>query len=156
MEEIEKIRSRDQIPAEDKWSLEDLYASDSDWETELTTLEEDQKTLAAFCGRLGQSGQALCEYLETMERVNMKMELLGNYCMRRADEDTRNAAYQAMSGQFMSVAVALGAACSFDTPEIMAISDETLEAFYPVPQAGALPPIPDGPAPPQGPHPIRR
>ena len=26
MEEIKKIPSRDQIPAEDKWAIEDLYA----------------------------------------------------------------------------------------------------------------------------------
>ena len=130
MEEIERIRTRDQIPTEDTWKLEDLYATDADWETELATLSEDQKTLSAFCGRLGQSGQTLCEYLETMERVNAKLELLGNYCMRRADEDTRNTAYQAMSGRFMSVAVALDAACSVATPEIMAISDGALEDFY--------------------------
>ena len=130
MEEIERIRTRDQIPTEDTWKLEDLYATDADWETELATLAEDQKTLSAFCGRLGQNGQTLCEYLENMERVNAKLELLGNYCMRRADEDTRNTAYQAMSGRFMSVAVALDAACSFATPEIMAISDGALEDFY--------------------------
>ena len=130
MEEIERIRTRDQIPTEDTWKLEDLYATDDAWEAELATLAEDQKTLSAFCGRLGQSGQTLCEYLETMERVNAKLELLGNYCMRRADEDTRNTTYQAMSGRFMSVAVSLDAACSFATPEIMAISDGALEDFY--------------------------
>ena len=49
MEEIERIRTRDQIPTEDTWKLEDLYATDADWETELATLAEDQKTLSAFC-----------------------------------------------------------------------------------------------------------
>ena len=44
--------------------------------------------------------------------------------------DTRNATYQAMTGKFMSVVVALGAASSFETPEIMEISNEVLENFY--------------------------
>ena len=35
-----------------------------------------------------------------------------------------------MTGRFMSTVVALGAALSFETPEIMAISDETLAGFY--------------------------
>lgn len=130
MNESKKIRSREEIPAEDKWALEDLYATDEAWEQELAALAEDQNDLASFAGKLGQDGQTLCAYLEKMEQVNAKAELLGNYCMRRADEDTRNAVYQAMTGKFMSVVVALGAACSFDTPEIMAISDETLERFY--------------------------
>ncbi|MDO5152833.1 MAG: oligoendopeptidase F [Eubacteriales bacterium] len=130
MNETKKIRSREEIPAEDKWAIEDLYATDEAWEQELATLAEDQSALASFAGRLGQDGQTLRAYLEKMEQVNAKAELLGNYCMRRADEDTRNAAYQAMTGKFMSVVVALGAACSFDTPEIMAIPDEVLEGFY--------------------------
>ena len=130
MEEIKKIPSRDQIPAEDKWAIEDLYATDEAWEKELAVLAENEKTLSAFAGRLGESGETLRAYLESMEKMNANAELLGNYCMRRADEDTRNAAYQAMSGKFMSVMVALSAACSFDTPEIMAISDEKLDGFY--------------------------
>ena len=32
MEEIKKIPSRDQIPAEDKWAIEDLYPTDEAWE----------------------------------------------------------------------------------------------------------------------------
>ena len=128
--EENQIRSRSQIPVEDTWALEDLYPSDEAWERELGSLSEDQAFLASFAGRLGQSGQTLCAFLERMEQVSAKEELLGNYCMRKADQDTRNATYQAMSGRFMSAAVALDAACSFETPEIMAISDEQMETFY--------------------------
>ena len=38
MEEIKKIPSRDQIPAEDKWAIEDLYPTDEAWEAELAAL----------------------------------------------------------------------------------------------------------------------
>lgn len=125
-----KIRTREEIPEEDKWAIEDLYASDDLWERELATIAADREYLAAFDGKLGSDGQTLFEYLERMEQVNVKAERLGNYCMRRADEDTRNPVYQAMSGKFMSVMVELGAACSFDTPQIMAISEQTLDGFY--------------------------
>lgn len=130
MEEIQKIPERSAIAPEDKWAIEDLYPSDEAWEAELKKLAEDQDALAAFAGKLGSSAETLYAYLHLSEEVNVRASRLGNYCMRKADEDTRNTTYQAMSGRFMSVAVALGAACSFDTPEIMAISDETLEGFY--------------------------
>ena len=129
MEEL-KILKRSEIPEEDKWATEDMYPSDDAWETELKTLDADKEKLVSFAGKLGQSAQNLYAYLSEMEAVNSKVELLANYCMRKSDEDTRNAAYQAMTGKFMSVMVALGAAGSFETPEIMAISDETLESFY--------------------------
>ena len=130
MAENTKIRKRSEIPVEDTWALEDLYATDEAWEQELATLSEDEKVLTSFAGKLGDCAENLYAYLEKTEAVNAKAELLGNYCMRKADQDTREAAYQAMVGKFMSVIVALSAATSFETPEIMAITDETLDSFY--------------------------
>ena len=130
MAETNKIRKRSEIPAEDKWAIEDLYASNEAWEAELATLEQDKEHLVSFAGRLGESGQTLYDYLFYSENMDVKISRLANYCMRRGDEDTRDSFYQAMTGKCMSVLVALGAATSFDTPEIMAISDEQLEQFY--------------------------
>lgn len=130
MSETTKIRKRSEIPVEDTWAIEDLYATDEAWEQELATLAEDEKILTSFAGKLGESAEKLYAYMEKTEAVNAKAELLANYCMRRADVDTRDATYQAMVGKFMSVIVQLSAATSFETPEIMAISDKTLDDFY--------------------------
>ena len=132
MAETTKIRKRTEIPVEDTWALEDLYASDAAWEQELETLSEDEKELTAFAGKLGECAENLYDYLEKTEKVNAKAELLANYCMRKADQDTREAACQAMVGKFMSVIVGLSAATSFETPEIMAITEETMDIFYAV------------------------
>ncbi len=130
MEEIKKYTSREEIPLEDKWAVEDLYPTDEAWEKELATIAADQQELASFAGKLTDNGETLYAYLKKTEALNVKAGKLGNYCMRRADEDTRNAFYQGMQGRFRSVMVALNAATSFDTPELMAVSDETLEGFY--------------------------
>ena len=130
MEETFGIRKRSDIPVEDTWATEDLFATDELWEEMLQTLEEDKNVLASYAGKLSGSAQALYEYLSKMEAVDVKADRLGNYCMRKADVDTRDATYQAMTGKFMSVVVALGAACAFETPEIMDISDDQLEQFY--------------------------
>ena len=124
------IKKRSEIPVEDTWATEDLYVTDELWEQELQTLNEDKDVLASFAGKLASSAQTLCDYLSKMEEVDVKADRLGNYCMRKADVDTRDATYQGMTGKFMSVVVALGAACAFETPEIMDISDEKLEQFY--------------------------
>ena len=128
--EENKIRLRSEIPNEDKWAIEDLYATDAAWEAELETLAQDQEYLASFAGCVGDSAEKLYSYLKRTEQVNAKAELLANYCMRKSDEDTRNGTYQAMVGKFMSVVVALSAATSFETPEIMAITDEKLDELY--------------------------
>ncbi len=129
MEDI-KIRERHEIPEEDKWATEDLYVSDEAWEAELPVIEEACKTAAGYMGRLGESGKTLYEFLRNQEDMSETIGRLASYCMRKADEDTRNATYQAMVGRFMGKMAALGAATSFQTPEIMAISDEQLDVFY--------------------------
>ena len=130
MEGSNTIRKRSQIPVEDTWALEDLYVNDEAWEAAAATLEEDMKVLSSFNGHLADSGEKLYEYLSTMERVDQKAGLLANYCMRKADQDTTNANYQAMSGKFMSTIFKLQAASSFETPQIMDITDEQLDGFY--------------------------
>ena len=130
MAEIKKIPTRSEIAVEDTWATEDLYPSDEAWQAELAAMEGVKDVFASYAGRLGESGQTLYEYLHYDEEMGETFSRLANYCMRKADEDTRNATYQAMRGQFMSLAVALGAVRSFETPEIMAIPDETLEQFY--------------------------
>ena len=130
MSNSETIRARDQIPQEDTWALEDLYPSDESWEQALSALTARQAEAAAFAGKLGESGETLCAFLHLVEEVDGQSELLANYAMRKADQDTRNATYQAMVGKLMGVLTAVSAAFSFATPEIMAIPEETLEGFY--------------------------
>ena len=126
----DQIKKRDELDVKDTWATEDLFASDAAWEDALLELQQDKEKLVAFAGHLGECGQTLLDYLTLMEDSNERAGLLANYAMRKSDEDTRNAVYQAMTGRFMSIIVELGAATSFETPEIMSIDDETLNQFY--------------------------
>lgn len=130
MDNSTTIKMRSEIDPKDTWAIEDLFASDEDWEQELTLLEQDKSALEACAGTLGQSSQMLLHFLELTEKTQVRTSMLANYCMRKADEDTANSKYQGMSGKFISIAVALETATSFETPEIMALSDDTLAGFY--------------------------
>ena len=129
MEEMKKIWKREEIPVEHTWATEDLYVSDEAWEEDLLKAAEEGKKLASFAGKLN-NAENLYNFLYADEMGDDLIGRLANYCMRKGDEDTRNPVYQAMNGKFRSVMVQLGAECSFATPEIMALSDEQLDAFY--------------------------
>lgn len=130
MEQENRIRQRSEIPVEDTWATEDLFATEEAWETEFATLENAKTYLSSFAGRLSESGESLFTFLQAMENTNSRIKDLANYVMRKADEDTRDAYYQGQTGKLMSALVALSSATSFETPEIMAITDEKLEEFY--------------------------
>ena len=130
MEEMNKIRARKEIPESDKWAIEDLYANEELWEADLQAVAAKEKELTAFAGHLGDSGETLYNFLYMEEMNNITASRVANYCMRRADEDTRDAHFQELVGKFISVVVNMNAATSFSTPEIMGISDETLDVPY--------------------------
>ena len=130
MEQTKRILSREEIPEKYKWAIEDLYPTDESWHDHLATLSEDQEFLVSLQGQLGESPEKLLAYLTRMEQLNEKVARLSNYCMRKADEDTRNPTYQAMRGKYRGVLTAVNAATSFEVPEMMAIPQETLEDFF--------------------------
>lgn len=125
-----KIPERAEIPVEDTWALEDLYATDEAWEQELDAVRGNKELLENFRGKLAEDPQSLLAFLQNMERTNVILMRLCHYAMRASDVDTRDAHYQAMTGRFMTVVIQIDQCCSFATPEIMSITDEQLDRFY--------------------------
>ncbi|MBQ8586742.1 MAG: oligoendopeptidase F [Oscillospiraceae bacterium] len=130
MSETKKIRERSEIAEQDKWAIHDIYATDELWEEDLEKAKAMIPEFTAYTGKLCDSAENLLAYMELEEKADLIADSLANYAMRRSDEDARVSKYQAMVGKMMSTYVELGAATAFATPEIMAVSDETMESFY--------------------------
>ena len=130
MAEMKKIPERSEIEEKDRWAVEDLYPSDEAWMKELEQFKADTAELASFAGKLGKDAKTLLCYARKMEAASVLLSKLYNYSERRHDEDTRVAKYQEMAGMAMSAYVGFSSATSFETPEIMSISDADMERFY--------------------------
>ena len=112
------------------WALEDIYPSDEAWESAYTEAQNFSHQISSYRGRLGSSAQTLLEFLQLSESISVTFDSLYGYAQRRSDEDTAVSKYQGMSSRAISLMVAVDAAGSFETPELLAIPDETLERFY--------------------------
>lgn len=128
--ETMQIPARAEVAAQDKWAIHDLFATDDDWRAALAAAKEYAPRVQAFRGRLGESAQTLLDYLRLDDEISLAFDALVHYAQRRSDEDTRVAAYQEMVSQVMRLAVELQSAAAFQTPELLAIPDDTLEGFY--------------------------
>ncbi|MDE6148722.1 MAG: oligoendopeptidase F [Ruminococcus sp.] len=126
----ERIPERSEQNPEYTWAIEDIYADDSLWKADLEKLKKMPERIIAFKGKLGERGKTLFEFLTLSDEISVLCDSLGNYAQRKSDEDTANSTYQAMTGQLTNVYVAINSALSFETPELVAISDEKLEMFY--------------------------
>ena len=130
MAESKRIPERSEIAEENKWAIHDIYATDELWEEDLKKAKPAMEEYAALAGKLGTGAENLLAYCRLEEKTDLLADSLGNYAMRRSDEDARVSKYQSMVGRMMSTYVELGEASSFAVPEIMAIDDETMERFY--------------------------
>ncbi len=126
----EHIPQRNEIPTEHKWALEDLYDTTQAWQNDLTRLEKLAEQTAAYAGRISGDSAALLAYMRLNEEASDLADRLGNYAMRRSDEDTRVSEFQTLRGQYTKTAIEFGQKNSFMKPELLSISDECMEAFY--------------------------
>lgn len=125
-----KIPVRSEADPKYTWALEDVYANNDVWKTDLEKARALPAQLAAYKGHLGDSAQKLLEFLQLGDGISVLFDSLYGYAQRRSDEDTANSLYQGMTSQAMSAMVAVDAASSFETPELLAIPDDKLEQFY--------------------------
>lgn len=126
----ERIPKRSEVARENTWAIEDIFATDEAWETALEELKKFPERIAFYKGRLAESADTLLGYLKMCDEISVACDALGNYAQRKSDEDTAVAKYQSYTGQLMNVYVAINSAGSFETPELIAIPDETLDGFY--------------------------
>lgn len=125
-----KIPTRSEVDPKYTWALEDVYASDDLWNKDLKKARAFPKQLTTYQGRLGESAETLLEFLKLGDEIGILFDALYGYAQRKSDEDTTNSRYQGMASQAMNAMVAVDAASSFETPELLAIPEETLEQFY--------------------------
>lgn len=124
------LKKRVEIPAKDKWKLEDMFASEAQWEEECGKVRKLSDELTAFAGKLSESADALLSYWKKHDEMLYYMSRVYCYANQRYDEDTAVSKNQANLTKAESVWVAASSAESFAAPEILAIAEETLDAFY--------------------------
>ena len=125
-----KIPERSEIAVENTWRLEDLYGSDELWQADLVKFQQQIDALTGFAGKISQSAADLLAYMKLRDEISILADRLGNYAMRRGDQDTRNSHYQGMVGQFTTAYVEADEKTSFETPELLSIPEEKMAEFY--------------------------
>lgn len=122
--------SREEIDSKYKWDLSSMFPSDEAFEAGLEELKAYCPKLLAFKGKISTSAQALLEYLQLEDQMNLLLYKIINYAERKSDEDTRVAKYQAYVANATSAYTQVGEATSWFAAELLAIPAESAEKFY--------------------------
>ena len=124
------LRTRDEIPAQYKWNMQDMFASDELWEEEAQLLLDLAKEIKGYKGRLAESAATLLEFMKKSDELSYYAERVIVYAGQKYHEDTAVSKYQAYSAKADTIAVAVSSAVSYMNPEILAMDETVLEQFY--------------------------
>ena len=122
--------SREEIDSKYKWDLSSMFPGDEAFEAGLEELKAYCPKLLAFKGKISTSAQALLEFLQLEDQMDLLLYKVINYAERKGDEDTRVAKYQAYVANATSAYTQVGEATSWFAAELLAIPAESIEKFY--------------------------
>ncbi|MBE3574890.1 MAG: oligoendopeptidase F [Firmicutes bacterium] len=128
-ETADRLQGRDQIPAQFKWRLEDIYASAQDWERDAARLQDVISHISRWEGHLGESGDSLLACLQENDTLGLLAERLFAYARMRRDEDNGDTAAQALADRATSLLVRAQSATAFIVPEILSVPAATIRGF---------------------------
>lgn len=123
------LPSRIDIKEEDTWKLEDIFATDGDWEKEFKAVKEELAKASAFQNTLAESANKLYSALQFQDAVFERLGKLYTYSHMRYDQDTTNSFYQGMDDRAKTLYSQAASAFSFVVPEILSIEEEKLNSY---------------------------
>lgn len=126
----DSILSRDQVKPEDKWCLEDLYATDDAFRESYEKMENLLPSFSTYTQKLTTDSGILLDFLKAQDHFWEEVNRLYVYAHMRLHEDGGRSLYQDLSQKTEVLAIKASSALAFANPELSNLSVEKLEDFY--------------------------
>lgn len=123
---MSELPKRSEIPAQHRWKLEDLFASQAEWDGEYELAKAKIKEIGQYRGKLNDPA-TIRACFELEDDLSIHIERLYVYAHMRHHEDTTVPEYQALSEKAKRLSVEAGEALSFIAPEILNLPEERLK-----------------------------
>ncbi len=130
---MSQLPTRAEIPQEERWRLEDLFADQQAWDKEYQRALALIKQMPDFQGRLNEA-KTIRECFALEDELSLHTERLYVYANLRHHEDMAESASQALAEKAQKLSVQAGEATSFITPEILGLPEERLHQLISDPE----------------------
>ncbi len=127
--DVNQLPERKEIPVEDTWRLEDIFATDQAWEDEFKNIQDSLPKGEQYRGKLGESADVLWDALQFQDEMTERLGRLYTYSHMRYDQDTGNTFYQGMDDRAKNLYSQASSTFSYIVPEILSIDEETINRF---------------------------
>lgn len=116
---------RQEISDKYKWKLEDMVASDEEWEKLYDTVAASEQRVKSYEGKLSDK-EVLLDCLKFNEELSTLIERLFCYARMRRDQDASEQKYVAFTDKAMGLINKIGTAGSYLESEIASLDDKYL------------------------------
>ncbi len=127
---IKKIQTRNDVAKENTWAIEDLYVNDQAFSEDFELLKKMIDKITVYNGTATTSGEQLLAFFKLEQEISLLADVVIHYAMLQSDVDTGNSHYQDYKNRCMRLSVEIESAMSFFKPQLMELSDATLESYY--------------------------
>lgn len=125
-----KLPKRSEVEKELTWKIEDIFASENEWEKALNESVALADEITRFTGKVAESAENLYKVLETYEKCSLKIHLVNGYAFKMRDVDTTATLGQTLYSKATAASVNIAEKLSFMEPEIIAADDTAIDSFY--------------------------
>lgn len=123
---ITAVPPRAEVPVEETWALETVFATDSAWEEAFASNGERLRAVEAFRGRVADGPATLLAALRAADDLAGAVWKVLVFALLRRSEDATDTRAGEMADRAIGMASRADAASSFLGPEIAALSDATI------------------------------
>lgn len=123
------IRNRSEVPQDDRWRLEAMFATDQLWEEAYAACLGLPEKIAAHQGKLAHSADELKQAVVDMMDAFRQFEQVAVYAHLRNSEDVANPDYQEKLDRVETLGTRLSTAASWFTPELLKIDDQVMQQW---------------------------
>src|SRR3954453_20838089 len=126
---VKSLPARSEIPEQDTWKLEDIFATDEEWEKEFQDVKSEIPGIKEYEGKLGESADTLYQALQFQDKLLERIGKLYTYSHMRYDQDTTNSFYQGLDDRMKNLYSQAASSLAFVVPELLSIEEEKLNGF---------------------------
>ena len=126
---VAELPTRNDIEADYKWRLEDMYSDQDQWDQDAAAVHEISGQLSEFRGKLADSSESLLAALQLDDQLGEKLSRLYSFARMHRDEDNTNPTYQALTDRATTLWIQAESAKAFLVPEVLSIPEPTLRSF---------------------------
>ncbi|MBR1998883.1 MAG: oligoendopeptidase F family protein [Lentisphaeria bacterium] len=128
------IKTRSELNEKDCWDLTPLYADAGEWEKDFAKLDDLLTAFLAFKGRLAESPAVLRDAFRASDELDRLSEQVRVYACLKRDEDTADSVNSARRDRINAKGAEIAGETAWFDPELMAIPQETFDAFRSAPE----------------------